>query len=29
MTDSLDQKLDAIAQHPFRAKFHLRGRDRN
>ncbi|MFF3905863.1 DUF4186 domain-containing protein [Streptomyces sp. NPDC001848] len=23
----LDQKLDAIAGHPFRAKFHLRGRD--
>jgi Domain of unknown function (DUF4186) len=28
MPDSLDRKLDAIAQHPFRAKFHLRGRDR-
>ncbi|MEU0600972.1 DUF4186 family protein [Streptomyces sp. NPDC006393] len=25
---SLDQRLDAIARHPFRAKFHLRGRDR-
>ena len=24
---SLDQKLDAVARHPFRAKFHLRGRD--
>lgn len=27
MPDSLDQKLDAIARHPFRAKFHLRGRE--
>lgn len=26
--DSLDQKPDAIARHPFRAKFRLRGRDR-
>jgi uncharacterized protein DUF4186 len=26
--DALDQRLDAIARHPFRAKFHLRGRDR-
>jgi len=26
--ESLDQKLDTIARHPFRAKFHLRGRDR-
>jgi hypothetical protein len=26
--DSLDQRLDAIARQPFRAKFHLRGRDR-
>ena len=26
MPDSLDQKLDTIARHPFRAKFHLRGR---
>jgi hypothetical protein len=25
---SLDQRLDAIAQHPFRAKFHLRGREK-
>ncbi len=25
---SLDQRLDTIAQHPFRAKFHLRGRER-
>ncbi|MFF7970299.1 DUF4186 family protein [Streptomyces sp. NPDC007905] len=24
---SLDQRLDAIARQPFRAKFHLRGRD--
>jgi hypothetical protein len=28
MPEPLDQKLDAIAQHPFRAKFHLRGRER-
>ena len=28
MTEGLDEKLDRIAQHPFRAKFHLRGRDR-
>jgi hypothetical protein len=28
MPDSLDQRLDAIARHPFRAKFHLRGRER-
>ena len=28
MPDSLDQKLDAIARQPFRAKFHLRGRER-
>ncbi len=28
MPDSLDQRLDTIARHPFRAKFHLRGRDR-
>jgi hypothetical protein len=27
MPASLDDKLDAIARHPFRAKFHLRGRD--
>jgi Domain of unknown function (DUF4186) len=26
--DALDQRLGAIARHPFRAKFHLRGRDR-
>ncbi|WP_328742506.1 DUF4186 domain-containing protein [Streptomyces caniferus] len=25
---SLDQRLDALARHPFRAKFHLRGRER-
>lgn len=24
----LDQRLDALARQPFRAKFHLRGRDR-
>ena len=28
MPASLDDKLDAIARQPFRAKFHLRGRDR-
>jgi hypothetical protein len=28
MPESLDQRLDTIARHPFRAKFHLRGRDR-
>ena len=28
MSDSLDQRLDVIARHPFRAKFHLRGRER-
>src|SRR6202034_3123334 len=28
MPGSLDDKLDAIARHPFRAKFHLRGRER-
>ena len=28
MAASLDDKLDAIARHPFRAKFRLRGRDR-
>ncbi|AOP50730.1 DUF4186 domain-containing protein [Streptomyces lydicus] len=26
--DGLDQRLDVIARHPFRAKFHLRGRER-
>ncbi|WP_275558718.1 DUF4186 family protein [Streptomyces sp. 5-6(2022)] len=26
--ESLDRRLAAIARHPFRAKFHLRGRDR-
>ena len=25
---SLDERLDAIGRQPFRAKFHLRGRDR-
>jgi hypothetical protein len=28
MADSIDQKLDAVARHWFRAKFHLRGRER-
>jgi hypothetical protein len=28
MPDSLDQRLDTIARQPFRAKFHLRGRER-
>ncbi len=28
MAEELDAKLDAIGRHPFRAKFHLRGRDR-
>jgi hypothetical protein len=27
-SDSLDERLDVIARQPFRAKFHLRGRDR-
>ncbi len=27
MPDSVGEKLDALARHPFRAKFHLRGRD--
>ena len=27
MPASLDSKLDALARQPFRAKFHLRGRD--
>jgi hypothetical protein len=26
--DDMDQRLDDIARHPFRAKFHLRGRER-
>jgi hypothetical protein len=26
--DSIDRRLDAIARQPFRAKFHLRGRER-
>jgi hypothetical protein len=26
--DEIDQRLDEIARHPFRAKFHLRGRER-
>jgi len=26
--ESLDERLDAIGRQPFRAKFHLRGRDR-
>lgn len=28
MPDSLDQRLDHIARHALRAKFHLRGRER-
>jgi hypothetical protein len=28
VADGLDARLDAIGRHPFRAKFHLRGRDR-
>lgn len=28
LSRSLDQRLDALARHPFRAKFHLRGRER-
>jgi hypothetical protein len=28
VVDGLDAKLDAIGRQPFRAKFHLRGRDR-
>ena len=28
MPASLDDKLDALARQPFRARFHLRGRDR-
>jgi hypothetical protein len=28
MTDELDHRLDRIGQHPFRARFRLRGRDR-
>ena len=27
MSDSIDAKLEALARQPFRAKFHLRGRD--
>jgi Domain of unknown function (DUF4186) len=27
-TNLIDQRLDAIAQQPFRARFHLRGRER-
>ena len=27
MSDSIDAKLKALARQPFRAKFHLRGRD--
>jgi hypothetical protein len=26
--ESIDRRLDALAQQPFRAKFHLRGRER-
>ncbi|MFJ4045763.1 DUF4186 domain-containing protein [Microbacterium sp. NPDC089987] len=28
MSDDLDARLRRIGQHPFRARFHLRGRDR-
>ncbi|MGA6159039.1 DUF4186 domain-containing protein [Stenotrophomonas sp. NPDC087984] len=28
LPESLDHRLETIARHPFRAKFHLRGRDR-
>ncbi|WP_336644868.1 DUF4186 domain-containing protein [Microbacterium sp. USHLN186] len=28
MSDDLDDRLRRIGQHPFRARFHLRGRDR-
>jgi hypothetical protein len=28
VTVSIDARLDAISKHPFRAKFHLRGRER-
>jgi uncharacterized protein DUF4186 len=28
MSESLDQRLDVIARQPFRAKFHLTGRER-
>jgi hypothetical protein len=24
VTDSIDERLDALAEHPFRARFHLR-----
>jgi hypothetical protein len=27
-TESIDRRLDALARRPFRAKFHLRGRER-
>jgi hypothetical protein len=27
-TETIDQRLDAIAEQPFRARFHLRGRER-
>jgi hypothetical protein len=26
--DAIDRRLDVIGRHPFRAKFHLRGRER-
>ncbi len=29
MTVSLDQRLDTIGRHPFRARFHLEGRERD
>jgi hypothetical protein len=28
IVSSIDQRLDRIGRHPFRARFHLRGRDR-
>jgi hypothetical protein len=27
-TDAIDERLDAIGEQPFRARFHLRGRER-
>jgi hypothetical protein len=27
-TDTIDERLDAIGEEPFRARFHLRGRER-
>jgi hypothetical protein len=28
IADPVDQRLDALARQPFRARFHLRGRER-